>query len=87
MIPQGIPCEYRAQIWFKLTGAGDIDLQSLLLNEIQEDKFRHARIGYYEYLVSIPSTILDRIDLDIKRTFPEHPYFQSEEGRRSLRCP
>ena len=75
LIRRGIPPEIRGDLWYKLSGASE----KAQVND-----------NYYDYLCAFSSTrsnprASQNIDLDLHRTFPEHPYFQANIGREKLR--
>ncbi len=75
LVRQGVPNELRGYIWLKTSGA-----QWSMLS-------RGA--GYYRALLETHradnSQALEEIDKDVHRSFPEHEYFQREEGQVALR--
>jgi Ca2+-binding EF-hand superfamily protein len=75
LVRQGVPNELRGYIWLKTSGAQ----WSMLA--------RGA--GYYRTLLETHrmdnSQALEEIDKDVHRSFPEHEYFQREEGQAALR--
>ncbi|ORM39728.1 Growth hormone-regulated TBC protein 1-A [Babesia sp. Xinjiang] len=73
LVRKGIPDEYRAKMWFKLSGAEQLG------SEIQ---------GLYPRLVDQPLSpeIANQIEMDIYRTFPTHRnYKRHSEGTTRLR--
>jgi hypothetical protein len=73
---QGVPPRLRPAIWMHASGA-----------QAKKSKFERQ---YFERCVSTLLNAEDhshvkQIDLDVARTYPEHPYFQRAEGLQSLR--
>jgi hypothetical protein len=71
----GVPPIYRPKIWMECTGCN---------KRIAENR------GYYQKMLSVhdhhQSEAQQQIDLDLQRTFPEHPYFaQDSDGLNSMR--
>ncbi len=75
LVRSGVPNELRGYIWLKTSGA-----QWSMLSRGAE---------YYRGLLDAHHTessqALEEIDKDVHRSFPEHDYFQREEGQAALR--
>ena len=77
MIRKGIPFNLRPYVWYILSGGHDL--------------FVAAEDNYYRNILenhesgTMPSTSVEEIERDVYRTYPEHPYLQTEEGIASLR--
>ncbi|EGG25160.1 hypothetical protein DFA_03408 [Cavenderia fasciculata] len=76
MIRGTIPDDYRRTLWLLTSGA------------IYKSYCQHP--NYYTQLLDLhatetPSTFKNDIEKDLKRSFPEHPYYQTEQGIDSLR--
>lgn len=74
LLRAGIPNGMRAELWQLSAGAS----YKALMNP-----------SYYSTLLSECSgkmtTVTEEIERDLRRSFPEHPYFQTEEGVSALR--
>ena len=76
MIRRGIPFNLRARVWYVISGAEGLE--------------RSAGQGYYQtvldnhYNGTEVSTSVEEIERDVHRTYPEHPYLQTEEGLSCL---
>ena len=77
MIRRGIPFNLRSRVWYVICGA--------------EELWQAADSGYYHSVLkghedgTRRSTSADEIERDVHRTYPEHPYLQTESGINSLR--
>ncbi|PRP83683.1 hypothetical protein PROFUN_03838 [Planoprotostelium fungivorum] len=73
MIRQGIPNNIRGRMWMIFSGAF-----ALLLSK---------GAGYFQSLYDRRDEcqVKDEIEKDLHRSFPEHPFFQTEEGLNCLR--
>ena len=75
LVRRGIPVAFRSLIWKK------ISLSSIHRSQYPSD--------YYKTLVKNISQLNEKVNIsiekDISRTFPEHHYFDSDEGLSSLR--
>ena len=77
MIREGIPFNLRPHVWYILSGGYDL--------------FSAAEDDYYKKVLedhesgAMPSTSAEEIERDVYRTYPEHPFLQTEEGIASLR--
>lgn len=69
---RGIPPSFRGDIWFLLSGARDLC---------------DANQGKYEQYCAMAGDPLELnvISRDIGRTFPHHPYFQTQVGKHKLK--
>jgi len=71
-----VPAQYRAKVWMECSGAS----KKILENE-----------GYYEMILNVHAKQLSvanhQIEMDLARTFPTHPYFNTPHspGRDSMR--
>jgi hypothetical protein len=75
-LPQGVPTELRARAWLRVSGA--------------EAAQRAAGDGFYAALLARPPTAEDteaqrQIELDLPRTFGEHPWLRCAPARDALR--
>uniref|UniRef100_A0A6B2L074 Rab-GAP TBC domain-containing protein n=1 Tax=Arcella intermedia TaxID=1963864 RepID=A0A6B2L074_9EUKA len=74
-VHQGVPDSKRGVLWQVLSGSSN----SQMLKEQ----------NYYENLLeshrNLPSLAAEDIDKDVKRSFPQHPYFKSPVGLTKLR--
>lgn len=92
LIRKGIPPEYRGEVWFKMTGAESksrysykyyqylLNLSTAIITQ------SHSK----ESVTATPTKqhntrAIDAIELDIDRTFPEHFFYTSQEGKDKLR--
>ncbi|KAH9323591.1 hypothetical protein KI387_018230, partial [Taxus chinensis] len=75
LIRQGIPPVLRPNLWFMASGAAK--KRSTVPHSYYQDLIRAV-----EGMVT-PSTL--QIDQDLSRTFPTHPWLDTEEGHASLR--
>lgn len=77
MIRRGVPFSLRARVWYVISGAEELE--------------RAAGPRYYQsvldnhYSGGEVSTSVEEIERDVHRTYPEHPYLQTEEGLGCLR--
>jgi hypothetical protein len=76
MCRRGIPAAYRASVW-----------QHISLSTANRSRYP---AGYYQHLLrrakdKLKKSVADDIDKDLDRTFPEHTYFDAEEGREGMR--
>eukprot|EP00013_Stygamoeba_regulata_P013224 CAMPEP_0177688730 /NCGR_PEP_ID=MMETSP0447-20121125/34805_1 /TAXON_ID=0 /ORGANISM="Stygamoeba regulata, Strain BSH-02190019" /LENGTH=1131 /DNA_ID=CAMNT_0019199033 /DNA_START=238 /DNA_END=3633 /DNA_ORIENTATION=+ len=73
LLALGIPSEYRSGVWLRMSGA--------------EEKKMDSLPNYYRDLLSEPIEHSSRVQIekDLGRTFPDHPIFESEDGRARLR--
>ncbi|MDP2435494.1 MAG: EF-hand domain-containing protein [archaeon] len=74
LIRRGIPASHRQRVWLVLSGAAASRAENPSL-------FRDC----VTLMAAKPSASAGQIDLDLARTFPGHPYFDSNEGRAALR--
>lgn len=74
---QGIPPQLRAIAWMELSGANS------RMQQADPEYFRTC----LKSLADRPDhPIVKQVDLDIARTFPEHPYFHTSLGCAKLRA-
>lgn len=69
MIRKGIPFEMRGELWYQFSGA--------------KEKMENSKSVYSDLITKTTSYSTD-IGKDLKRTFPYHPAFQSEESLKQL---
>lgn len=75
LVNAGVPDPFRGRVWAMCSGA-------------MHKEAAHA-MDYYPSLLSNyeseKSVATEEIEKDIHRSFPEHEYYRTEEGRRALR--
>ena len=76
LVRLGVPNEKRGQIW-------KLCLSVEAKKEMNKGKYESLLKEVKEYKEKPLS--LQQIELDIERTYPGHPFFESEEGREKLR--
>ncbi|PRP80199.1 hypothetical protein PROFUN_12157 [Planoprotostelium fungivorum] len=74
MVRQGIPPSLRGQLWQLWSG-------SRFKMNLMKDHFADLLV-YYEGQQSLA---IKEIEKDLNRSFPEHPFYQTQEGLQSLR--
>mmetsp|Transcript_33599 Transcript_33599/g.94524 ORF Transcript_33599/g.94524 Transcript_33599/m.94524 type:complete len:552 (-) Transcript_33599:227-1882(-) len=73
-IKEGVPFEYRREVWIRFLG---VDV------EMKENRGYYSMILDKQYDQLTPE--MEQIEMDVRRTFPGHPIFDSEEGITKLR--
>ncbi|QDZ24491.1 Rab-GTPase-TBC domain-containing protein [Chloropicon primus] len=72
MCRQGVPAPFRRVVWYEASGAA----------RIAREESAHVQYGL---LSSDGAEHENQIELDLPRTFPDHPWYQSEGGQSALR--
>lgn len=73
LVRKGIPSIFRGKVWYALSGASTIRKESFYTNLL------------HEHQKEIQEKSLKQIEVDLDRTFPEHPFFTLESTAAKLR--